>query len=196
VSDYVSTVLVVKNPDKLPKSLPPDVRLACRIAALVEATADDSYPWGTSNAHLLRLVHVEGDDKPSVGVTPLDWGFKGEVADAVEQLKMLGGRELLDGPRGRHLGLVVVCEVWRLREDAEQELAELMDGAPSQRPYELRMAIGALISGWHLVLDRPRGGKRTLRVARPQDALDRQYFSRSVVQQLHRLNADFTVTTR
>lgn len=192
-------MFVIKNPDKLPLRLPPDVRFACFLANLVEGTAHDTCPWGTSKAHLLRMVQEPGKDKPSVGITPMDWGFNGEVADAIEQLKMLGrDRQLLDGPRGQHLGLILVCEMWRLRQDTEQELAELIEGAspPPPQQYELRMALGALTNGWHLALARPRDGERVLRVARPQDVISREHFPTAGIEQLHRLNNDFVLLTR
>ena len=184
-------MLTINKPDphKLPERLPPDVHFACEVSTIIEQVMNDTWDWGTTTAQLVRLVQLSGDDKPSAGLTSLDWAFNGPVADTVEQLKLLGESVQLDGPSGRHIGLVLVCEVWRLRADVEQELSELVDGtAQEQRPKESRVAIGALTNGWHLSLARLRGDAPVLRVARPQDALPREHFAESMLEQLHRLN--------
>ena len=183
-----------QNPHKLPERFAADVQFTCFVSTVVEETLHEHYPWRTSKAHLLRLVHFRGTRGPRRSHPP-GLGFKRRVSERSSSSSSSTAGVAFRCHRGG-TSPVLVVEMWRLRDDVEQELAELVDGAQPQQPYEARMALGALANGWHFALQRPREDNRpVLRIARPQDTLARQYFSASVMEQLHRLNATLTVET-
>lgn len=168
--------------------LPIDAQAAMAMAFDLDGFAEQENLWARQPATLARLT---GDtDGYSFTVALSEVSPAGASGNTVDMIKAVKPADLT-GPRGNHMGFLLLSEAFDTDTDTEDVVAVLTSGGELPQGQHLRLVLGVLVSGWRVMLCRVRGGQAQGVLAEPGEGDLLPDYTHQILGPLDDLNRRF-----
>lgn len=156
-----------EKPTELDNRLPLHTQAAVSLAFNLDEFAEREDLWGQQPVTLARMIGEGNGYEFTVALSQISTTTPtGSTVDMIKEVKPAD----LDGPRGNHLGFLLMTEAFDTDTDTEDAVALLNAGEHLPEGEHLRMVLGVLTAGWTVMLCRARGDVARALLAEPGEA--------------------------